>query len=237
MDELEFSLEFGIGSAIFSLERSKCDSTRDDNWMLHEFVNEIKLLDHYKQMRHILSHFDDTALIPPLLLSVLAFQYEEIDGIICLHVTYVEEGLLTDGLRINFLDNSVFVKDARLYLASQRHKTQPLSLKEILHADFGYTRSVAFFLYTEGQKDKIREFLYPYMREYMQEIGLDWQDWYIAKISDENMEEILHSRVSADLVLSNGTHSNSELLKLFLNRLPIPERVRCGTDTIGRKAF
>jgi len=219
MDELAFSLEFGIGSAIFGLGLSRCDSDPEDISRLRAFFDETKLLDHYKSMKHILSHFDDATLIPPLLLSAIAYQYKEIDGIICLHVTYIEEGLLTEGLIVNFSNNNVFMKDARLYLASQRHKTQPLSLDEILRADFGYTRRVFFFLYIEDQKNRINEFLYPYMRE----IGC--QKWYIAQISDENMKEIQQFHVSVNLVLSDGTLSNSELLKLLPIRISVPKYV------------
>lgn len=216
MEQLSFSLS-DISYAIGRIELSKSDSVSDDNRMLYEFYYGIELLDCCNQIKHVLSHFDDTTLIPPRLLSTRAYQYKGIDGIICLHVTYIEEGFLTEEISITFKDNVVFLKDARLYLESQYYKTHPWSLKENPGGAFGYVRRVSFFLYTENQSDQIEAFLYPYMRE----IGC--LDWYISKISDENVEEIMQSHVKVNLILSDGTHSNSELLKLFPIRLSVSE--------------
>ena len=112
-----------------------------------------------------------------------------------------------EGLTINFGDSTILLKDKFFYALAQQQKTHPIPQSEVI-AEFDFERFLQFFLYTGDQKDNADVFLSPYKS------WGDWLDWNVVEISEVEMAEIIQLRVSANLVLSDGTHSDIVPLQL-----------------------
>ena len=204
MDFLRSSFET-LESAFEQYEQSQKDSAVDGE--KEQFYFELRTSEARLAIKHILQHFDKVTLpihesmMPPVLLSVQAFQYEEIDGIIVLVLTYIEEGLSVGKLNVIFRNRNVLLKEREYYSLAKRHKENPYSLSDIMN-DVGFQRYWRFLLYTDNQEDKIEDFLSPYMQV------PDWQNTYVAKISKDELEQLKQSEVCANFILLDGTHSN-----------------------------
>ena len=211
-------LKDSIRSLEASFQRYEQSKNNDTSNMEREkYFFETGTSQYRMEIKHILEHFGNTS-IPPKLTGVRAYQYDGINGIVYIVVSYIEEELSVEKLHVRFSDRAVLLKDMDYYLAAQQHKKYSFSLAEIV-SEFYFKRDMYFFLYTECWENRIEAFLFPHMRPH------DWQDYFVARISEAEMEEILQSRVTASLVLSDGTLSNSELLKLLPIRISVPKYV------------
>jgi hypothetical protein len=215
MAQLE-STFWSLEAAFQEYEQSKRDETSDGEAARFKFWASAS--EHRRELGHVLRHLNDIVPAAPTLLGVRACQYEGINGIIYLIVSYIDEGLSVEGVNVNFRNRTVFLKDPEYFWAAQQHKDFPRPWHEII-IEFDYKRVMQFFLYTEAQEDIIKAFLFPRMRM------PDRQGYYVAKISEEEMAEIIQSRVSATLVLSDASHSDAVSLKYAPFRLAVPEHV------------